>query len=446
MDQASLVTFLDKIGDFIWGWPLLGFIFAAGLIMTVVLKGIQFRYFTTAWSYVLFPPKTVGKKKEGELSPFQAFINALSASMGNGSLAGMAVAVAQGGPGVAFWILVLGAVIIPIRYAEVYASSALSSTSSAGSLNGGPMAYLRLVPGGSFLPFAYAFCLLLLVFVANGMQCNSMSLGVCAMTGCHNLVLAFAFLFFLVSIMLGGAQRIVRASELIVPVKVGLFFVSAGAVLIYNYAEVIPSLLFIVRAAFEPKALFGAATGFTVQYAISAAASRVINASEVGLGTAGVLFGATKNTDPVRNGIMSMVSAFISNYCVCFVLALCFVVTKTWDGGAQSTEMTIAAFSSVFGALGGWIVTFLSLTFGMGVLVAYAFIGRECWIYLFGKKSAALYSFLYCAAAFFGTIAKVDIVWASVNIVNAGLLFFNIYGLLFLLPRIARGFIVKAEK
>lgn len=443
MDQSVLVASIQALGDSIWGWPLLGFIFAAGIVMTLALKGMQFRYFGTAWRSVLFPQAPQGKQVEGQISPFQAFINALSASMGNGSLAGMAVAIAQGGPGVAFWIFMLGFLILPIRYAEVYASSAFTSKNSDGTVNGGPMAYLRLVPGGSFLPVLYAFFLLLLVFVANGMQCNSMSLGLCAMTGCHNLLLATIFLLFLAYVMLGGAARIIRASEMIVPFKVGLFFITSSLILIVNYAEIVPALIFIVKSAFMPQALFGAMTGFTVQQALSAAASRVINASEVGLGTAGVLFGATKNTDPVKNGIMSMVSAFMSNYCVCFILCLCFVVTKTWDGTAQSTEMAIAAFSSVFGSLGGWIVTFLSLSFGVGVLVAYAFIGRECWNYLTGGRFGSLYTLLYCLAAFFGTIAKVAIVWASVNLVNAGLLFFNIYGLLFLLPQIVRGFVVK---
>ena len=446
MTQSILTEHIKFVGDLLWQWPFLAFILLSGFILSIALRGIQFRYFFTAWKMVLFPKPNIEVQKEGELSSFQAFINALSASMGNGSLAGMAVAIAQGGPGVAFWIFVLGFLILPIRYAEVYASSAFAIKNSKGILNGGPMAYLSLVPGGSFLPFCYAFFLLALVFVANAMQCNSMGLGLYSMTSCRIEIIGLVFLLFLAYVMLGGAHRIIKASEIIVPIKVAVFFITTTILLIYNYAEIVSALLLILKSALMPQTLYGVATGFTIQYAISSAASKVINASEVGLGTAGVLFGATGAGDAVKNGVMSMVSAFISNYFVCFILCLCFVVTGVWNGTAQSTDMAIAAFSNVFGSFGGWIVTFLSLSFGIGVLVAYAFIGRECWRYLTGGRFFGLYNFLYCSAAFLGTVAKVEIVWQSVNIVNAGLLFLNIYGLLCLLPQITRGFLSQRNE
>ena len=230
MTQSMLTEHIKFIGDLLWQWPFLAFILLSGAILTVALRGIQFRYFFTAWKMVLFPKPNREVQKEGELSSFQAFINALSASMGNGSLAGMAVALAQGGPGVAFWIFILGFLILPIRYAEVYASSAFAIKNSKGVLNGGPMAYLSLVPGGSFLPFCYAFFLLALVFVANAMQCNSMGLGLYSMTSCRIEIIGLLFLLFLAYVMLGGAHRIIKASEIIVPVKVAVFFYD------YNYS------------------------------------------------------------------------------------------------------------------------------------------------------------------------------------------------------------------
>lgn len=440
MKQVSLTQYVQFIDNMIWGWPLLIFILATGFIMTIALSFVQFRYFFTSWKLVLFPQNSKALQAEGELTPFQAFINALSASVGNGSLAGMAVAITTGGPGAAFWVFVLGFLTLPIRYAEVYASSAFVTKSDHGGINGGPMAYLSRVPGGKFLPALYAFFCLGLTFVTgNAAQCNSVGLSIKKMSGIGEFYIGIAFFVFLLYVMLGGASRIIKVADMIVPIKVALFFFSSFTILAYYYASIWPALVLIVKSALVPKSVGGAIAGISIQTALSAGVSRVLNATEVGLGTAGVLFGATRNMDPVRNGIMSMVSAFISNYFVCFVLFLCFIVTGTWNSGAQSTEMTIAAFSNVFGDLGGWIVTFLSLSFGIGVIVSYAFIGRECWLYLTNGRYFGLYAAIYCIVAFLGTISKVDIVWSMTNIVNAGLLITNLYGLLFLLPAIMRG-------
>lgn len=445
MEQAALVESVKLLGEWVWGWPLLGFILLTAVIMTFSLSFVQVRYFFTSWKLVLFSGQAKGAQIEGELTPFQAFINALSASIGNGSLAGMATAITAGGPGAAFWLFILGFIMLPIRYAEVYASTAFATKANHGGINGGPMAYMSRVPGGSILPALYAiFCLGLTFVSGNAAQCNSIGLSLKKMAGIDLIVIAFVVLAFLLYVMLGGARRIIRVSDMIVPIKVGLFFITSFTILIYYYQSIWPALLLIVRSALTPKAVYGAATGFTIQNALRFATARVLNATEMGLGTAGVLFGATRNTDPVRNGIMSMVSAFISNYFVCFVLFLCFIVTNTWNTGAQSTELTIAAFSTVFGNFGGWVVTFLSMAFGMGVIVSYAFIGRECWLYLTNGRWFGLYALIYCAVAFLGTLAKVDIVWYALDIVNAGLLVINLYSLLFLLPEIVRG--LKAHK
>ncbi len=437
MNINALDEIVKATTDFLWGWPLVIFVIASGLIMTIALHGVQFRYFFRAWKYVLFPEKT---SNQGEyISPLQAFVNTLSASVGNGSTAGMATAMFQGGPGAAFWIFVLGFLNMAIRYAEVYASTHFVDQTPQG-LRGGPMRYIQRVPGGSVLAYAYAFfCLMLAFITGNAMQCNSMRLGIEKMTCANPYVIAMFMFGFLLYIMLGGAQRIIKVSDRIVPVKVGLFFIATFVVLVYHYASIIDALRLIVTSAFTPQAVAGALTGWTVQNAIRFGISRTLNATEAGLGSAAILYGSTASKHPVRSAIMSMASIFISNHLVCFMLMLVFVVSGVYNSGLTSTPLTIAAYTSVFGEFGGWVVTFLSITFGMGVLVAYAYIGRECWMFLTHGKMEWLYTAIYCGMAAFGALSKVNLIWNLTDLINAGLITINLYALLVLLPEIRKG-------
>lgn len=203
-------------------------------------------------------------------------------------------------------------------------------------------------------------------------------------------------------------------------------------ILTYHYQHIIPALTLIVRAAFEPQAITGALAGHSIQNAIRFGMSRSLSATEAGLGTAGVLFGATGTNNPVRSGIMAMSSLFISNHLVCFTLMVMFIATGVWNSGLTSTALTSAAFETVFGAFGAWIVVFLSIVFGLGVLVAYAYIGQECWSFLTGGTYLWLYGVIYSLCAFAGALARVENVWSAVDIGNAGMFLINIYGLLML--------------
>lgn len=434
---AKLNTLIQMASTWIWGWPLVIGIISAAIFLTIALYGIQFRYFFTAWRYVLSPEKSnmVGDY----ITPFQAFINTLSASIGNGSAAGMATAMYSGGPGAAFWIFILGFFNMAVRFAEVYASTLFIEKTSAGTMRGGPMVFLRMVPGGSFLPTLYAFFGLLASFVAgSAMQCNSMAVGIHRITGANTMLLGLLFFFLLIYAMSGGAQRIIKISDRVIPVKVALFFI-ATLIVLGHHAAMIPHALGIIMAhAFTWRAVAGGIAGHTIQNALRFGISRSLSATEAGLGTAGVLYGSTASKDPLRSGIMSMASIVTSNHLVCCTLLLLFVASGVWNSGLTSTALTCAAYETVFGTWGALLVTFLSITFGLGVLIAYAYIGRECWNYLTNGKFFGLYSAIYCAMAFFGAWAHVDLVWNAVDIANAGMLIINMYGIIMLTPKLRR--------
>ncbi|MFA6066589.1 MAG: amino acid carrier protein [Candidatus Babeliaceae bacterium] len=427
------------LNEFIWGWPLIIFVIATGIIMTCVLDFVQFRYFFRAWKFLLTPEKSDNQGKN-YISPVQAFVNTLSSSVGNGSIAGMATAMHSGGPGAAFWIFIMGFINMAIRFAEVYASTSIIDKSSFGALRGGPMVYLKRVPGGFVLPYIYAFFCLMLTFIGgNIIQCNSMGLGIERMTHVNPYIISVGMFLLLLYIMLGGSQRIIAISDKIVPIKVGLFFIATGIVLIYHYQSLFGAVQIIIESAFTSKAIAGGIMGYAVQDAIRYGMARSLNATEAGLGTAAIFFGSTGSKNPMRDSIMSMLSTFISYHLVCTVLMIVFVASGVWTSGLTSTPLTIAAYETVFGQAGGWVVTFLSITFGLGVLVAYAYIGLENWLFLFKGKGRYIYTALYCAIAFFGPLGKVAILWDLNDIIIAGLIITNLYGLLFLLPTLRAG-------
>lgn len=428
-----LDTFVQRAGAALWSWPLLLFIGITGVVFTIAFKGIQFRYFFTAWRYVLQPE--AGKSNES-ITPLQAFTNTLSASIGNGSLVGMATALYSGGPGAVFWVFILGFISMPIRFAEVWSGTSFTVRLRDGSLRGGPMAYISQVPGGRILASLYVlFCLLLTFASGCAMQCQSITGGLVRMTGWSPYVFAVLLFGLLVYIVSGGARRVLKASDMIVPVKVLLFFIATIAALVYNAGSLVEAVRLIIGYAFTPHAMSAGLLGYTIQDAIRFGWARVLNATEAGLGTAGILYGATGSTQSVRSGIMAMATTFVSNHLVCTVIMLLIVASGAWKSGENGINMTVEAYSSLFGAWGALVVTTLSIMFGLGVVVAYAYIGRECWSFLTEGRYLGVYDALYCVAAFVGSLANLSIVWNATDISNAGLIVINFYALWYILPR-----------
>ena len=431
----NIDIFIQQISDFVTGWPLMIFVIAVSIIYTVSLHAIQFKYFFTAWKATLTPSKT-DAKKTADMSPFQAFINTINSNLGNGSIAGMATAIYAGGPGAAFWSIIFGFILMSIRFAEVYISTLYGMRASNNTTLGGPMLYLKDVPGGKYLPHAYAFfCLLFGLLGGNAMQANSIQVSLLATWGLAPAITSAALFAFVLYILFGGASRIVKFSVSIVPIKVLVFVISTLTVLIYHYQTLFTALKLIISSSFGMPAVLGGIAGFSLQQVISAGMTRSVFATESGLGSAAILFGSTGSNDAIRNGLMGMISTLISTL-VCFTVGLCIVASGVWSSGLNSTALTVASFETVLGSFGGWVVSFLSISFGFGVMVAYAYITRAAWLFLTNQKYAFGFTALYSLCALFGALATVDLVWNLINIVVAGTLFINLFGLLYLLPKI----------
>lgn len=429
---------IDKLISFFLGWPMIGFVLAVGVLCSIALNFVQIKNLFSMWRYTLFPDKKT-QAADGDMTPVQAFITTLSASLGNGSIAGMATALYAGGPGAALWVVIIGFILMAVRFSEVYLSVFYAGKQSVKGSLGGPMLYLREVVGGARLAFIYGVCAFVFSLIGgNATQTNSIALSLQQTWGIAPMVTAAIMFVFILYVVLGGAKRVAFVSEAIVPIKVVVFFVSSFIVLAYHYAAIIPALRLIVTSAFSPVAVAGGVVGFSVQQAMRFGIARGVFATEAGLGTAAIMFGSTGSTTPVKDAIMSMLSTFIS-VSVCLLISVCIVASGVWDSGLNSTALTVASFQTVFGAAGGWVVSFLSVSFGIGVLVAYAYVAREAWLFITGGRFVMVYNILYCMVAFGGAIAPVEKVWTANDLIMAVMLLINLCGLVYLMPVIKKG-------
>ena len=434
----SITNLFEMLSGLVWGWPLIGFIAVVGTIVTLRLNFVQIRYFLASWKYVLCPKKKTGKAVVSDITPMQAFFNSLSVCIGNSALAGMACVIYLGGPGSIFWVSIFGFICMSLRFAEVFLGTEFMTAGKDGL--GGPIAYLQKVPGGRFLPYIFAaFTLGYTLTFGNAIQCNSIGLGLSRILHIPALPIAVGLFLFVIYVMMGGAKRILQVSDALIPVKVIVFFVASVIILTYHWSGILPAIKLIISQAFTPNAIAGGGMVVSMQLAIRTGLSRSMGAAEAGLGTAALFFGATGEKEPSKNGIMSMLGAFVSIQLVCIVVALCIIASGVWNSGLTSIDLTIAAYETVFGSFGPWLVTFLSITFGMGVLIGIAFVSRMCWMFLTGGRCVWGFNLLYCTAAFFGAISSVSFIWYLGDLFCGGMLAINVFGILILLPTIVKG-------
>lgn len=414
----------------VWGLPSLIFIFGVAVYVTLQLQFVQLRYLKQAISLIFTPNSQKDTSKES-ITPLSAFINTLGGNIGNGSLAGIGVALYAGGPGSIIWLLVLATFSAALRYAEVFLSAYFVSQVENSSTYG-PIAYIRILPGGKFWSYLVTFFTLCFVFTAGGLaQSHAVGMAVKESLGISQLATGLVVLVFMGYIFLGGSQRIVAVLDKMVPFKVFLFLITALCILVYHYQAIPHALYLMLYSSFNPQAFLGGSFAFALQNTMAVGFQQGVFASEAGLGTAAVVFGATKGKDPVRSGILAMLGVFINVHVICFLVALSLIVSGVWNNGLTSSALVVAAYETVFGKFGGWLVLVLVINFAMSVSVAAAFNGKRCWDYLFGRKFNYLFSIVFSICSFCGAWMHVDIVWSLNNIINALLMILNLFGLLY---------------
>ena len=416
---------------------VVGVLLATGAFLTLRTGLVQVRRFGEAWR-VAFVRRASG---EGALTPFQAFMTALAASIGTGNIAGVATAIVSGGPGALFWIWVYGFVATAIKFAEAVLGLTFREARGESVLSG-PMYYLRDGLRSPFLAWLFALVAAVAALTTTPFtQPNSMALVLDSVLGIPRIAsgLVIAVLTWLV--IIGGIKSIGRAAEKLSPLKVGLYLLGGSIVILVNAARLPAVLATVVAEALTTRSALGFGLFVAMRYGIA----RGIYANEAGYGTAAVAYGTARSAQPALQGLNAVIEVFIVSFVTSSISAMTILLTGVWQSGLTSTAAVAAGFNSVMPTVGGWVVAFCTFLFGYTTLIGWSYYGEQFFEYILGRAVTVPYRWIYCLLIPLGAIAKVDVVWAWGDLMNALQVFPNLVGLVGLSGIVARAARARLE-
>ena len=454
LDQ--LLVLVESVSGFLWFPAVVVLLIFTGLLLSFATRWIQVSRF---WESIklIFGKESRSEEGEGDITPFAALMTALAATVGNGNIAGVATAIATGGPGAPFWMWISGFIGMATKYAEGFLGVAFRRVAPDGTMLGGPMYYARdAVPWprtGAFLGgfFAVAGGVTALFGTGNMAQSNSMALAFNQEFGVPFWISGVVLVFLVGLVILGGIKRIGEVTERLVPTMIVFYFGGAIVILVANFTRIPEAFGVIIQSAFGIRAVGGAAVGISMQKAISLGVRRGVLSNESGLGSAAIAQAASKSDDPAKNGLLAMTGTFIDTIVVNTLTTLTIVVTGAYQltdawrgagvaGNLTSTALTQEAFNTVI-PFGGWIIAAASFLFGYSTLLAWSYYGEQCGKYLLGVKVTRPYRYVFLGLLFVGAVLQgqhINIVWYVGDIFNAFMSVPNLIALILLAGFVAR--------
>lgn len=444
-DLENFIEILEKIDSIVWGPVLIILLVGTGLYLSVMLKGIQLRKMKHAVELV--SGKFDDPHEEGEITHFQALSAALSATIGTGNIAGVATAIAAGGPGAVFWMWVSALVGMATKFTSCMLSLKFRTIDEEGRASGGPMYYLERGVGSKWLGIMFALFTAITCFgTGNMVQVNAIADGIDNMIKIPGaigsipmtrIVTGIVTAIFVALVIIGGIKRIGAVASKVVPLMAVIYSVGAITVLILNADKVLEAFQLIFYYAFNPTAAVGGFAGSVVAQTIRFGVARGVFSNESGLGTAPIAHGATKTREPVREGLVAMLGPFIDTIIVCTMTALAIVSTGVWNSGVSGLDLTASAFGAKL-SFGQEIVSISIIFFAFTTIIGWSYYGERSFAYLFGEKWVWTYHLIYVCCVPLGAIFKLSLVWTISDIFNAFMVLPNLIGLLLLSPIVLR--------
>jgi AGCS family alanine or glycine:cation symporter len=428
MDLLSVFeNIINSVNGFVWGIPMLVLLVGTGLLLTIRLKGLQFRELPLAFSRVHHSIKTRHDQLDGDIPAFHALCTALSATVGTGNIAGVATAIVLGGPGALFWMWVTALVGMVTKFSEAVLSVKYRQKNADGSMSGGPMYYIEKGLGMKWLAVIFALCGMVAAFGIGSMtQANSVTLAITSQIdvgGSMNipvlgsisvLSLAIGLVLVLITAMVtfGGIKRIGEVASILVPFMAVFYIIGGLCVLALNFDRIPDALILVFTYAFTPYAAVGGVAGYAVAQAVRYGMARGVFSNEAGLGSAPIAYAAAKTNSPVNQGLIAITEVFLDTLVICSITGLVVLTSGLWDDGTYtSTGLTIAAFANSLGTPGLIVVVISAILFGYSTILGWAYYGEQCFHYLFGNKMKKVYKVLFLCAVLFGSVTKVALVW-----------------------------------
>ena len=421
------------INGLVWGWPTVSLIALTGIALMLGLQFMPLLKLSYGMRMLLQP---VDRTSEGEISPFQALMTSLSATIGTGNIAGVAGAIAVGGPGAVFWMWIIAIFGIATKYAEAVLAVHFRETDQNGDHVGGPMYYIRngLGSGWSWLAGIFALFGMLAGFgIGNGVQSFEVSSAL-SLIGIPKLVTGGVLAALVFAVVIGGIRRIAQAASAIVPLMSALYIGACLVVLLANVSAVPQAFATILANAFSGEAAAGGALGQVILMGFK----RGIFSNEAGLGSAPIAHAAARTDDPVRQGTVAMLGTFIDTLVICTMTALVIITTQahqlTTAAGERlsGADLSIAAFNAGING-SGVVVTVGLVIFAFTTILGWSFYGERCTTYLFGDRAVLPFRLIWVAVVVFGAVAgDRGVIWAVADTLNGLMALPNLLALLLL--------------
>jgi len=424
---------IDSVNSVVWGPVMLILLLGTGVFLTIGLRGMTITRIPYAFGQLLKGRKGSG---EGEISPFNALMTALSSTVGTGNIAGVATAIGIGGPGALFWMWCTALVGMATKYAEAVLAVNYRETDAAGKKVGGPMYYIKNGLSKRWRPLAFLFALFgsLAGFgLANTVQSNTVSQVLLNNFDVPTIVSGLVMAIMVALVLLGGIVRIAKVAGKLVPLMTIIYLVATFVILIMHLSDIPAALVLIVDSAFNGTAATGGFAGATVMLALRMGVSRGIFSNESGLGSAPIAHAAAETNSPVRQGTIAMLGTFIDTLIICTMTGLVLIVSGVWNSDLQGAAMTLMVFDSTL-PFGGNILSLCIALFAFTTMLGWSYYGERCAQFLLGPKVVMPYRILWVIGVFTGTQMSLGLVWKMSDALNGMMAIPNLLALLLLSP------------
>ncbi len=430
-------SILSQLSSFIWGPVMLALLLGVGIYLTIGLKLVPWLKIGHGFSLLL---SGKADKDQGEISPFQALMTALSATIGTGNIAGVATAIFLGGPGAVFWMWITALFGMATKYGEAVLAVKYREVDAEGRRVGGPMYYIKngLGENWKWLGFLFALFGTVAAFgIGNMVQSNSVSDALHSNFGLSPTITGIVLALLVGLVILGGIKRIGDVAGKLVPIMAIAYVLGSLIIIFANFMHVGEALKLIVTSAFSSTAATGGFAGAAVWAAIRFGVARGVFSNEAGLGSAPIAHAAAQTNDPVRQGMIGMLGTFIDTLIVCTMTALVILLTGAWTSGETGASLSTLAYGQGI-AGGNYIVTFGLVVFAFTTLLGWSYYGERCAEFIFGVRVIIPYRILWVIAILTGALIKLELVWLLADVMNGFMAVPNLIALALLSPIIFR--------
>lgn len=432
--METLMNINSVVNNFVWGPPILVLIVGVGLFLSVKTGFFSITKLGYTLKNTLLKMFSKEQRGEGEVTAFQAVATALAATVGTGNVAGVATAIALGGPGAIFWMWLAAILGMTTKFAEVVLAVNFREKTEDGRFVGGPMYYIENGLGKSWkwLAVLFAFFGALASFgIGNMTQANSVALAVQGSFKIPPLATGIVLAVLTGLVIVGGIKRIGAITEKLVPFMAAIYILGGLFILLSNVAAIPGAFAIIFKEAFTGTAAVGGFAGATMARAIRYGIARGVFTNEAGLGSAPIAHAAATTDHPVRQGLWGIFEVFADTIVICSITALAIITTGVWETGESGAVLTTLAFNTAIPG-GGIIVTIGLVLFAYSTILGWAYYGERCLEYLAGTKPILAYRLIWVVFIVIGAVGGLEFIWSLADTLNGLMAIPNLIGVLFL--------------